>query len=1368
MQKRTLKVALLAVLTVLLVLGVSGVALADQTWPDLPDSITAKYAVDDNQVAAISDGFASGLWKPFQNVTRAQFTKMAVAAFNIPLVDPAVASYTDVPKGSQYYQDIEAAKAAGIVSGTSATTFGPKTPITRQQALAIVARYVADANGYDLATMYTAAEIDALLSHFGDAASISADLRDEMAFAFDFGLTVGNDLGNLDPLANLTRIQGAVMLIRAQAKVPPAQWTAANIELVDAATSDKSENLIGVSRSLTYKVTTADGHPAIRVLVDFDTLSSNDFYVGNVSNEAALTDNFGQVTINLLSTEPGTERVSATVNGVGTIYTTAYWLALDEVYLLGENADSEYEYNAGVTSTALGARAVVFGPGPLSTSAQDWYNAYKPNTTGALAAVDWPLGWVVAEINALYKDLLPMPGEELTEDDLDELYAWAQDWADDHEALILGIETADSETLEIVKLVNLILSVDRWTVDVEELATAHGYTPRGLAGISMYWNIVNVVENDPKTVTKDETVASVGDIVEVDGVAQTAAKSAVGTTDATGKSTIKLTSQVTGKTKVQVVADYAGNPYSGQLFNHLTSQIGLHFLDWDDQPYQAATTVITWIPHVIGGDESGPITAANLVNNTGEVEEFTLNLEDTYGNAIPGYTVVWWLEGVGFFKTDDSSWAGVGEVNKDFDITDATGKATVWVKSLEPGQTVVHCKVMDKYGSTYKEWNLTKQWYSIDRVDFIDALVWTDLDDDGKVDVLLGEMAPPVNAVNSGHTFTAQVTGAKWVHVLYDLNSNGLLDDQALLGKRSDIKAAEGAVVVMVNNVFTLAPKLAGADILPGQVFTPDVYDDNENGVIDDAESKEGLGEDTAWYTRFADTELGAAEFWADIYGTDLLEDQLPTTMDGISEVWCGLKGKTVYFYTNIGNGGIPTSNTPLTTISGGAFPLYVGSITSTTPVVTDDMGKAQVSINSTVKGTQWVYAVADYLENPQDGDPLRPYDSATVPDDGWQELRWASAVKIWGAGGGETAVIFAQGVKQDDLRWANPVLATTRGTDGVIASPDKDRIAVQVFDTYGNALEGYKVTFEIVGQGTTTSGYEKTYHPFAHFDYVATEDTGTPALEKTPNHDWLEIVPGPYGSLLFPVDPSVNDIQHYAGVGDLNPYWNSNWWWGDDDWMLWDTTDLTDEEYDELNDPSDDDYAWGWTLNHEINFKYNEASAAYADLVLDETQTELIGHGVEYGATHYTSIVNIKIYKPDGTFWKQYEVTKVWSLDTPVLASVALTISTSATGPWVTSLQTSLRPIYYQAVLLDQFGDPYTGTVPGGPVLLRISNGSTVINTSALAMGGSDTDGVLTGDAGVPNLDGTYSITAFYDANNNTLITSGEPTSAVNTVKTP
>ena len=127
--------------------------------------------------------------------------------------------------------------------------------------------------------MYTAAEIDALLAHFGDAANISADLKDEMAFAFDFGLTVGNDYGNLDPLANLTRIQGAVMLIRAQAKVPPAQWTAAKVEIT---TADKAENLKNLP-----------------LLTDAQISTITDNYRGRLGALRAVDDQVGKIARNL-------------------------------------------------------------------------------------------------------------------------------------------------------------------------------------------------------------------------------------------------------------------------------------------------------------------------------------------------------------------------------------------------------------------------------------------------------------------------------------------------------------------------------------------------------------------------------------------------------------------------------------------------------------------------------------------------------------------------------------------------------------------------------------------------------------------------------------------------------------------------------------------------------------------------------------------------------------------------------------------------------------------------------------------------------------------------------------------------------------
>ena len=1132
MQKRTLKVALLAVLTICLVLGMTTVALADQTWSDLPDTVTAKYGITDNQVAAISDGYPGGLWKPYQSITREQFTKLAVAAFNIPLVDAATPSFTDVPKSSIYYAYIEGAKAAGVINGTTATTFSPKALITRQQAVAIIARWVALKAGYDLSSL-SADWINTRLAHFGDAASVSADLKDEMAFAIEMGITQGNDYGNLAPLANLTRIQAAAMLIRAQALVPPAQWTAAKVELVSA---DRAENLIGKVQHVTFKVTDASGHPAAGVLVDFSNMMGGTFQVGNISPEAAVTNCDGLVTVDLISDEPGTQRVAATVNGVGTVYATAYWLVLDEVYILDE--DLQAENNAG-ESHQWQARVVVFGPGPRSTSPADWYNAvdasYDPSNVNVGDGID-----VICD---------EAPG---------------------------GLSTDDSE----------------WDYNFELALAGVGYYPRTLAGINVEWAIVNVVDDNPVT-PQDETVPSVGNITKVDGAAITPAKSAVGVTDGNGLSSIVIESTQTGQTKVVAVADYAGNPYPQQLFNHSTSSdYEDHYYDWDDQPVAPAIAVKTWIPHVIGGDSNAPITPAYAVNNTGEVETYTLTLKDVYGNPIPGYTVMWWLQGVGEFKTTGASWSGIGEQNKQWDITDANGQAKVWVKSLVPGQTIIHCKVMDKYGLPYKEWNVVKQWYSIDDVFF------TNKDADANREGI----QPPQNVVNTGHTFTVKVSGAKYIHTLYDLNGNGLSDDEVLVGNRDDIKAASGYVAVMQGNVLDWVGKAAGEDILPGQVFS----------------KAEGQG---PYYTRLADTQLTGAEYWADKNG------------DNIREIWSGLAGKTVYFFNNVGKGGTPLSDTPIPTyVPGDDMPWYVGSITSATQAVTDAQGLASVSINSTVKGYQWVYAVADYTDNPQDGDPFKPTQ--------WHELRWDVAKKIWLPDTSSTVIkVFEQSGKDaiEGIRWTNPVLPYGEGEE----NPNVANIAVQVFDQYGNALEGYKVTWEVLGQGTTTAGTVPTYHPYAHLE--------------DPAHD------NPLGS-------------GAAGTGDRNPHVDANWIHEGDD--------------NDVAGDADDDWAWGWTLDHQINFKLDTASAANVNLVLDETREDLADYD------HVTSIVNIRVYSPTGALVAQYEVTKVWVTEyEPIPTSIviegreAITPGDWGSGPWVFDISEGQTAVDIRGKVLDQYG---------------------------------------------------------------------------------
>jgi len=1271
MPKRA-KLALLAVLTVALVASLAGVALAavppSGGWTDLSYSIVGKYGITLEQVGMISDGYADGSWRPWNNIPRNQFTKMAVEAYKIPLKNPATPTFTDVPASDLYYQYIEGAKAAGLINGVGGGKFAPDATITREQAAAIIVRWVAAKNGYDPATMYTDAEADAILAVFPDGASVSASLKKEIAFAVDFGVIWGTADAKLAPAATMTRIQGAAMIIRSWAIIPNEEPAIpADIALISA---DKEENLIGQVHTATFKVTDEAGDPVAWALVDFDYLT-DPWYVGNVTPEAALTDENGEVTVNLLSTEIGIERVAASVRGAaGAIYTTyvtKYWVALDEVYILAPwdaylEPDTIWaENNAGDVHT-WEARVVVYGPGPLSTSRQDFYNAYDPGAD--LAA--------------------PQPADNIT---------WFKGIAD----------------------------------YADELSLPVPYIPRGFAGVEMTWAIYD----------KSDTDVSVGDIIAVypDGTIAADKQSAVAISDEYGWTSIDIQSFETGYTYVVVTADYPENPYPTMLVDRDIYEDSDDYWEeneWEPQPSAAQYATKKWIPHIIDPGDEAPITPAYAVNNTGEVEEFTLTLVDVYGNPIPGYTVEWWVQGVGFFKTDGSTWVGPGEYNKDVDLTDAAGQASVWVKSLEPGQTIVHCKVMDKYGLPWKEWNVVKQWYSIDDVSFTDNYA--------------------ENMVGTEHTWYVQVSGAKYVYTIYDINHNGLRDDKVLIGDRADLRDASGWYLDFEGDLAD--PKPAGMDVQAGVPFVK-----SEAGPA---------------YIRFADIVVDLPEFWWDY------------NLDGIDEVWSYLEGKGINFFTNIlahderGQNPflvdeplapikhlIDCYKKPVTTevngclspvlmVLGAEFAAHydepavwmnVGAITgwgeAWTPemyggvlyeydAVTDEMGQAWVKINSEDKGIQFVFAVADYPENPQDGD-------AALPSK-WGELRADAAIKYWYPAGPDSYKVFAGLDLVEGNRWVNPVdpewirPAEYQWAGDDSQNPNVEPLALQVFDEYGNSLEGFFVEWEIVSQGIVTDGSIDTYHPYVHFaDWP--EVNGAPW--STPEHDWM------YG--LF--------RDGYAGVDDLNPNLNENAWWGD--WA---------DGLHPLQVPDDDDdnWSWGYTLNGEIDFTKSLDSAAYTTLVLDETYGELAASGYD----HFTTIINVKLYTPEGDLWDHFEITKEWTLETPVVTSMEL--EQSFEDEWtMDDLVIYGDSLYTRGRVLDQWGRPmFTGdaAMPAEVKIQAVTQVAGVFyrqwwTVAAEQDGANDAEGYAKAlFSGIAPQE--WVVTAWWDTNGNNIIDTGEITS--------
>lgn len=116
MGKHRHQIGLVALLAFVLILGLASLALASP-WSDLPDSLLDSYGVSVSQVAGISSGYPDGSFRPYQSITRAQFVKMAVATFDIPLLNPPTPTFRDVPRGHFYYQYIEGAYAAGLTNG---------------------------------------------------------------------------------------------------------------------------------------------------------------------------------------------------------------------------------------------------------------------------------------------------------------------------------------------------------------------------------------------------------------------------------------------------------------------------------------------------------------------------------------------------------------------------------------------------------------------------------------------------------------------------------------------------------------------------------------------------------------------------------------------------------------------------------------------------------------------------------------------------------------------------------------------------------------------------------------------------------------------------------------------------------------------------------------------------------------------------------------------------------------------------------------------------------------------------------------------------------------------------------------------------
>lgn len=141
--------------------------------------------------AGFVKGYPDGTFCPDKSVTRAEFTSMVNKALGN--TGSTSVTFSDVPSNEWYYNDVAKGISATFVGGYDNNTFRPDNPVSREEAAAMVSRFVP--------TYGTSGSI----SSFKDKGSISSWATDAVAKIYGKGYMGAYEDGKYHPQDSLTR-----------------------------------------------------------------------------------------------------------------------------------------------------------------------------------------------------------------------------------------------------------------------------------------------------------------------------------------------------------------------------------------------------------------------------------------------------------------------------------------------------------------------------------------------------------------------------------------------------------------------------------------------------------------------------------------------------------------------------------------------------------------------------------------------------------------------------------------------------------------------------------------------------------------------------------------------------------------------------------------------------------------------------------------------------------------------------------------------------------------------------------------------------------------------------------------------------------
>ncbi|MCD7855874.1 MAG: S-layer homology domain-containing protein [Clostridiales bacterium] len=172
-------------------------------FDDISSRPWAAEAIEALAAKGIISGISATKFNPDANITRGDFCVIIAKAAGFTGGDGAT-DFSDVDAAKYYAPYVAYAAENGIVNGYDDGSFKPEAPISRQEMMVVVARFLG-ADGTD--------DTEAL-SSFSDGSDVSAWAAPYVAYLANKGIVQGTDTG-LKPLEAITRAQAAVLVYNA-------------------------------------------------------------------------------------------------------------------------------------------------------------------------------------------------------------------------------------------------------------------------------------------------------------------------------------------------------------------------------------------------------------------------------------------------------------------------------------------------------------------------------------------------------------------------------------------------------------------------------------------------------------------------------------------------------------------------------------------------------------------------------------------------------------------------------------------------------------------------------------------------------------------------------------------------------------------------------------------------------------------------------------------------------------------------------------------------------------------------------------------------------------------------------------------------